>query len=206
MQANNEDNNREQQILDAARNVFERKGMDGARMQEIANEAGINKAMLHYYYRSKQKLFEAVFIKAFTLLAPQLNKILNDNSPIEEKIKNFTNNYLTFIIKHPYLPAFIIQELNKNPGFISKMRAQSGFPNLTKFKNQVKEEIGLGILKPIKGEQLFINILALNIFPFLATPLVKALGNIDDQTFKQLMNDRKTEVASFIINSIKVKP
>lgn len=91
------------------------KGMDGTRMQEIADKAGINKAMLHYYYRSKQLLFEAVFSNAFSLLAPQMNKILNDDSSIEEKVKAFTNNYISFIAKHPYLPNFIIQELNQNP-------------------------------------------------------------------------------------------
>ena len=83
----------EEQILDAAKEVFQKKGMDGARMQEIADKAGINKAMLHYYYRSKQLLFEAVFSNAFALLAPQMNKILNDDSSIEEKVRSFTHNY-----------------------------------------------------------------------------------------------------------------
>ena len=91
---NIKDKNTENQILDAAKTVFQSKGMDGARMQEIADKAGINKAMLHYYYRSKQLLFEAVFKHAFLLLAPQLNKILNDDSNIEDKIRNFTFNYI----------------------------------------------------------------------------------------------------------------
>ncbi len=193
----------EKQILDAAKKVFQIKGMSGARMQEIADKAKINKAMLHYYYRSKELLFEAVFTNAFSLLAPQLNAILNDDSSIEEKVKNFTSNYISFIIKHPYLPAFIIQELNRNPKFILKMKEQKGFPNIDKFKKQVKLEVEQGILKPIKAEQLFINILSLNIFPFVATPLIKVFTNIENATFKQLMNDRKTEVSNFIINSIK---
>ena len=197
------DINTENQILDAAKKVFQTKGMDGARMQEIADKAKINKAMLHYYYRSKQVLFEAVFKNAFALLAPQLNVILNDDSSIEDKIKKFTLNYISFIIKHPYLPSFIIQELNRKPEFILKLKDQKGFPNIDKFKKQVATEIDKGILKPIKGEQLFINILALNIFPFVASPLVKAFTNTDNVAFKQLMNDRKTEVANFIINSIK---
>ncbi|MEO9804973.1 MAG: TetR/AcrR family transcriptional regulator [Reichenbachiella sp.] len=196
----------EDQILTAAKNVFQRKGMDGSRMQEIANEAGINKALLHYYYRSKQMLFEAVFKNAFSLLAPQLNGILNDDSSIEDKIRNFTANYLTFMNKHPYLPKFIIHEVNRNPEFILKMRDKTGFPNLDKFKKQVAAEVESGTIKSIKAEQLFINIMALNIFPFVATPLIKAFANINDQTFKQLMEDRKTEVSDFIINSIKVKP
>ena len=200
----NKDENTETIILNAAKNVFQEKGMDGARMQEIANNAGINKSMLHYYYRSKQLLFEAVFKNAFALLAPELNKVLNDDSSIENKIRSFTSNYISFIIKHPYLPNFIIHELNRNPEFILKLKENKGFPNILKFNKQVEDEIQKGILKPIKGEQLFINILALNIFPFIATPLIKAFANIDNKEFKKLMNDRKTEVSDFIINSIKV--
>ncbi|MGK0254368.1 MAG: TetR/AcrR family transcriptional regulator, partial [Mariniflexile sp.] len=171
--------------------------------QEIADKAGINKAMLHYYYRSKQLLFEAVFKTAFSLLAPQLNTILNDDSSIEDKIRNFTLNYITFISKHPYLPNFIIQELNRNPDFILKMKNNLGFPNLEKFKKQVKTEVEKGTLKPISAEQLFINILALNIFPFVARPLIMAFTNTNDKAYKQLIENRKTEVADFIINSIK---
>ena len=198
------DKNTEGQILTAAKNVFQRKGMDGSRMQEIANEAGINKAMLHYYYRSKQLLFEAVFKSAFSLLAPQLNTILNDDSSIEEKIKNFTHNYITFILKHPYLPNFIIQELNRNPEFIEKIKQNKAFPNLDKFKKQVNTEIEKGIIRPIKAEQLFINIMSLNIFPFVAKPLIKAFADVDDKMYKQLIEDRKIEVADFIINAIKI--
>lgn len=196
------DENTEDLILNAAKNIFQTKGMDGARMQEIADKAGINKAMLHYYYRSKQLLFEAVFKNAFSLLAPQLNAILNDDSSIEDKIKNFTENYISFIIKHPYLPNFIIQELNRNQDFILKLKDR-GFPSIEKFKKQVEEEVENGLIKPISAEQLFINIMALNIFPFVAKPLIMAITNSDDKHYKQLIEERKTEVANFIINSIK---
>ena len=196
--------NTEQQILDAAKNVFQSKGMDGARMQEIADAAGINKAMLHYYYHSKELLFEAVFTKAFSLLAPQLNVILNDDSTIEQKIKSFTHNYTTFMMKHPYLPNFIIQELNRNQDFILKLKENTGFPNLEKFKAKVNAEIEKGVIKPINADQLFVNILALNIFPFLGKPLIKAFADKDEKQYKEFLESRKTEVASFIINSIKI--
>lgn len=195
----------EAQILEAAKNVFQRKGMDGARMQEIADEAGINKAMLHYYFRSKQLLFEAVFYHAFSLMAPQLSIILNDDSSLVDKIRNFTDRQLIFIIEHPYLPVFIIQELNRNPDFILKMQEKEGFFNLKKFKKLVAQEVEKGAIRPISGEQLFINILALNIFPFVASPLIKAIIDVNDVTYKQLMEDRRTESADFIINSIKGK-
>ena len=193
----------EQQILEAAKTVFQAKGMDGARMQEIADAAGINKAMLHYYYRSKEMLFEAVFKSAFSLLAPQLNAILNDDSSIEDKIRSFTFNYITFMTKHPYLPNFIIQELNRNEDFILKLKENAGFPNLEKFETKLENEIKQGILNPIAADQLFVNIIALNIFPFLGKPLVKAFADKDEKAFKEFIESRKTEVANFIINSIK---
>ncbi|MCI2228587.1 TetR/AcrR family transcriptional regulator [Polaribacter sp. MSW13] len=198
------DENTEVQILEAAKRIFQTKGMDGARMQEIANEAGINKAMLHYYYRSKQLLFEAVFKNAFSLLAPQLNTILNDDSSIEEKIRKFSSNYISFIEKHPYLPNFIIQELNRNPGFIFKMEENKSFPNLEKFKKQVDDEVDKGFIKKISAPQLFINIMSLNVFPFVAKPLLQNLIKVSDEEYQKIVEERKTEVANFIINSIKI--
>jgi len=198
------DTNTETTILNAAETIFQQKGMDGARMQEIADEAGINKALLHYYYRSKQLLFEAVFKSAFSLLAPQMNKILNDDSSVFDKIKNFTSNYISFVIKHPYLPNFIIQELNKNPEFAINILAENNFPNIEKFKNQIAEEVLKETIKPIKADQLFINILSLNIFPFIAAPLFKGFLNLSNEEYQLMLENRKTEVAEFIINAIKV--
>ena len=80
-----------------------------------------------------------------------------------------------------------------------------GFPNIEKFKQQLKDEIDNGIIQPIEAEQLFINILALNVFPFIGKPLLKTLMHIDNASFDQLIENRKTEVADFIINSIKMK-
>lgn len=199
-----ESNTTESAILDAAKGIFERKGMAAARMQEIADEAGINKSMLHYYYRSKQLLFEAVFKSAFSMLAPQLNDIINADTSIFEKIRNFSSNYISFVIKHPYLPNFIIQELNRNPEFVKKLVSERNFPNISKFKQQVNEKVAEGIIIPIKAEQLFINIISLNIFPFIGAPLLKGFVNVNDDAYKQLMEDRKTEVADFIISAIKI--
>jgi AcrR family transcriptional regulator len=200
-----EQSNTESNILNAAKEIFERKGMAATRMQEIADEAGINKSMLHYYYRSKQRLFEAVFKSAFLTLAPQLNEIINADNSLFDKIRNFTNNYISFVLKHPYIPHFIIQELNRNPEFVKKIVAEKNFPNISKFKQQVDKKVEEGIIKPIKAEQLFINIMSLNIFPFIGAQLLKGFVNVNDEAYKQLMEDRKTEVADFIINSIKIK-
>lgn len=199
-----ENDTTENEILKAAKEIFHVKGMDGTRMQEIADKAKINKALLHYYYRSKQLLFEAVFKSAFSLLAPQLNKVLNDESDLFEKITKFTENYISFVIKHPYLPNFVIQELNRNPEFLLKLRAEKNFPSIDKFKLQVSDAITEGVIKPISAEQLFINLISLNIFPFIGEPLLMALVNVDKDSYNKILENRKTEVASFIINSIKI--
>ena len=194
----------EEKILDAAKRVFENKGMVGARMQEIADEAKINKSLLHYYYRSKQKLFEAVFKSAFNKLAPQINSILSAEQPIREKIKNFTFNYTSFMVKHPYLPNFILQELNRNPDFVKDLISNNNIPGMKKFNNQIKEAVDRKKIRPIEAEQLFINILALNIFPFVGAPLLKGFLETSDKEFKNILEKRKTQVADFIIQSIQL--
>lgn len=195
--------NTELEILNAAKDVFQEKGMAGARMQEIADKAGINKALLHYYYRSKQLLFEATFKSAFSIMAPQLNQVLNDDRELFDKIRNFTEKYITFVMKHPYLPNFVIQEINKNPEFVQKLKTEKNFPSIDKFKIEVASAIEQGLIKPIDAEQLFINIISLNVFPFIGKPLLKGLINADEKMFQKILQDRTTEVADFIINAIK---
>ncbi len=197
------DNNTEDNILEAAKNIFQRKGMFGARMQEIANEAGINKALLHYYYRSKQLLFEAVFKQAFGLMAPKINEILNSDLELETKIKSLTHNYISFVIKHPYLPTFVIHELNSNPDFVKVLITEKNFPNITVFKKQVEALVEEGKIKSINADQLFVNILSLTIFPFIASPLLKGFTRLDDAAYNKLLEDRKEAVSDFIINAIK---
>ncbi len=194
----------EEKILNAAEHIFENKGLSGARMQEIADEAKINKSLLHYYYRSKQLLFEAVFKKAFNKLAPQINVVLNSDQSICDKIINFSNNYTSFMLKHPYLPNFILQELNRNPDFVTELISVDNFPNIKNFKIQIEKAISEGKIRQIKAEQLFINILALNIFPFIAAPLIKGFVDASNKEYKIILEKRKTEVADFIIKSIKL--
>src|SRR3954452_616752 len=105
----------EEKILNAAKKVFLTKGMDGARMQDIADEAGINKALLHYYFRSKDKLFEQIFLKVTTSFLPKIFLILKGEDTLFEKIERFCEVYITQIIKTPYVPIFILNEINRQP-------------------------------------------------------------------------------------------
>ncbi|MEZ7497731.1 TetR/AcrR family transcriptional regulator [Flavobacterium sp. Arc3] len=195
--------NTEEKIFNAARTVFQKKGFAGARMQEIADEAGINKAMLHYCFKNKQLLFEAVFMNAFTQLAPQINAIFNSDESVFEKIKKFTHNYISFVIDNPHLPPFIIQEMNNNPEFVMKFLNHENRPNPSMLIAQIKEEITAGIIKPVNPKQLLVDIFSLTVFPFAAHMLTKGLIQISDSEFNEMMEERKTSIATQIINSIK---
>ena len=109
------DVNTEQKILESARNIFHKKGLSGSRMQEIADKAGINKAMLHYYYSSKDKLFDAVFQEAIKRIFPELSKLLNEEMPLFEKIIYFSDKYISLLQQNVYLPSFVMNEMNQNP-------------------------------------------------------------------------------------------
>ena len=193
----------EQQILDAAKTVFQAKGMDGARMQEIADEAGINKAMLHYCFKNKELLFEAVFMNAFGKLAPQINEIFKSQDSIFEKIKKFTDSYISFVMDYPFLPQFIIQEMNNNPEFVTKFLKKENRPDPTKLIHQIENEIKLGILKPINPKQLLIDIFSMTVFPFAAQALLKGMIQVSNEELMQLMEERKKYIYEQIITSIK---
>lgn len=195
----------EKNILDAATDVFQTKGMDGARMQEIADKANINKSMLHYYYRSKQKLFEAVFKTAISIMAPKLREIIETEEPLFDKIRNFTDNYIGFISKHAYLPTFIIQELNRNPEILQETFVKPFGNSFDKMKTTINEMVEKGEIRPIKPEHLLMNVIAMSIFPFVAKPILKSVLQKDEKEYQILLKERKTHVADFVINSIKIK-
>src|SRR6185436_8076926 len=105
----------EGRILDAAHTVFMRRGTAGARMQEIAKEAGVNSALLHYYFRSKERLSEAVFRRAAGELLPAVIQTLGEKRELEEKIEAVIDIELSRLIKTPYLPGYILSELAHHP-------------------------------------------------------------------------------------------
>ena len=199
------DNNTENKILNAATDIFQTKGMDGARMQEIADKAGINKSMLHYYYRSKQKLFEAVFKTAISIMAPTLRTIIEKDEPLFDKIRNFTNSYIGLISKHSYIPTFLINELNRNPEILQDTFVKEFGNSFNKMKTTIDEMVANGEITPIKPEHLIMNVISMSIFPFVAKPILKSVLQKDEAAYKLLLEERKTHVADFIINSIKIK-
>lgn len=197
------DSTTESNIMEAAKRIFVLKGFEGARMQEIADEAGINKALLHYYFRSKDKLFEAVFIDAFVKFVPTILITLNSNSPLFRKIEVFVDHYIDVLSKNPFIPGFILHELGHNTELLSKIIRTVGLnPDL--FVEQVKAEIEAGTINPIDPRDLLVNMLAMCIFPFVGKPILKVvLFKNNEEEYHEFLNRRKIAAAQFIVNSIK---
>lgn len=193
----------EERILEAARSVFVSKGLAGARMQDIADAAGINKALLHYYFRSKEKLFEQIFKEVSVHFFPRIMEIFDEELSLFEKIRRLAEEYIDQLKATPYLPVFIINEINRQPeAFIEKMW-KGRKPPIYKFVAQVKEEIEAGHIRPVDPIQLFLHLLSLCVFPFLARPIFETVGGISRQQFEQLLEQRKREIPEFIIHSIR---
>jgi len=198
------DQSTEEKITAAARKAFLAKGLAGARMQDIADEAGINKALLHYYFRSKEKLFEMIFMEAAQKLFPKINFIFESNMPLFEKIEHFAEEYITVMAENPYLPSFVLNEINRDPiSFFKKLNEKFGFPDPSLFLKQIEREIKKGNIKRIDPAHLLMNMLSLCIFPFMAKPIFQMRMGLGETQFRRFMEQRKKEVPRFIIESIK---
>jgi TetR/AcrR family transcriptional regulator len=200
----NKDRSTEERILEAAKKVFIKQGMAGARMQDIADEAGINKALLHYYFRSKEKLFETIFAEVAHRFLPQVSSIFNSDMSIYEKIKAFCQEYMEYILKNPFIPLFVINEMNKQPvDFVSRLFGKERL-QIEKFVLQLNEAIKNKEIKPIEPIQLLVNSMALCVFPFLAKPIIQFVSQMNNAEFHAMIEDRKQSVPKFIIDSIKI--
>jgi AcrR family transcriptional regulator len=194
----------EEKILAAAKKVFTTKGMAGARMQDIADEAGINKAMLHYYFRDKDKLFEVVFLEEAQKFFPKINAIFNSDAPLFEKIENFVNEYIDEMQENPYLPWFVMNEINRAPDqFMYKIWGKDNLPKPGKFLEQIEKEIKKKTIKSIKPVHLLMNLFSMTIFPFVAKPMLTRNLRLSDVQFRSIMEERRKEIPKFIIDSIK---
>jgi AcrR family transcriptional regulator len=194
----------EEKILEAAREVFMNKGFAAARMQEIADRAEINKGLLHYYYRSKNKLFRAVFDEAFAKFSAGINQVFEAEIPLFEKIEQFVDRYISLLMQNPAMPAFVISELNqKGDAFAEELLSRQTRPNPMPLVAQIQQEIAAGRIKPVNPIGLVLNMLSLCVFPILARPMFQGIMEVSRPVYDQMMEARKQEVAEFIISAIR---
>jgi len=198
------DRNTEERILEAARAVFLKKGMVGARMQEIADEAGINKALLHYYFRNKEKLFEGILTEVITRLSTGIKGIFDSDKDVLSKLKDLVDIYIEVLLQNSYLPLFVLNEINHNPErFVTLIKDKIAI-HMAKFLFQVQEEVKKGSIRPCNPFHLLVNVLGLIIFPFALHPVIKEIAG-EDRTHvtDNFLKERKNEVYSFIENALK---
>jgi len=198
------DKNTEQKILDAAGEVFHLKGFDGARMQEIAEHAGINKGLLHYYFKTKDALFEAIFGLALKQVIARIIDILEKDLPLDEKIDRMIDQYLGMLLINPNLPRFVLYELNKNPEkFIARHLDAKVRTAFAGFSESVDAEAAKGVIRKIDARQLFTNLLSLLIFPFVGRPMLQTLFAADNKEYKALMEARKAHIKEFMQSALR---
>lgn len=192
-------------ILEAAKKIFIEYGFDGARMQQIADEAGINKALLHYYFRSKDNLFDYIFDETFKRFFPNILVIMMSELPFDQKIRSFVSHYIDTLIQNPHLPAFVLHELQRKPERILNIIKSSGIqPKIT--AHMLQREIDEGKIMPISMQHLIVNMIGMCIFPFIGRPILEGfIFNRDSKAFDHFLEERKVAVADFIINSIRKK-
>ncbi len=173
-------------------------------MQDIADHAGVNKALLHYYFTSKDKLFNIVFEQEFGNFFSSLAQVIASDQPLFEKIKKVVALDIEKLSQFPDMPIFVLNEVSRNPEVIlSRLQNIPVEMVLGLFQQQINAEVERGNIRPIAAGQLLVNIQSLCVFPFLARPMLRGLMKMNEEEFKAMIQLRKNEVAEFIINGIK---
>ena len=195
----------ETRILEAAHRVFVRRGVAAARTQEVADEAGVNKALLHYYYRSKERLADAVFLRAARGLFPQLLGTLGSDLPLREKLQAAIDAEMDALEASPYLPGYILCELRTNPDRLSaliheavpiKRLRTEVFASL---QRQIDAEVEAGRLRPVSAQQLLVTLMSMLIFPHAAAHMLEVAAGLDEAARARLAAWRRRELADFLL-------
>jgi len=190
----------EQKIKTAAKKLFTQKGYAAVKTRDIASEAGINLALVNYYFRSKENLFEIVMLENMTTFAEGAAEIIhNESTSLDQKIELLVGHYIDVLIKNPNVPQFVLNEMQSHPEKITAILGQKLNVFNSSLIRQVGEEIQLGkminIAHPV---QFMVNLLALTIFPFISKAMLTSIGNVTDMTFSMMMESRKQLIPIWI--------
>ena len=193
---------KEQQILEAAEKEFLEKGYNGARTTSIAKSAGVTHAMLHYYFRTKEQLFERFIDKKMSEVVPLLTHLFgNSDLPLVERIEKTISVHFDFIATNPDLPRFLINEVLPYKNRCAKIA--SYFHLFNSFQREVDEAAARGEVESFNVLLLFQSILSLNIFPSLMANIIENLLSDNRQSIEMLLAQRKTENIELIMRRIK---
>jgi AcrR family transcriptional regulator len=195
------DTSTEEKIKEAARKVFMQKGFAATRTRDIAEESGINLALLNYYFRSKEKLFHEVMSEKIQQFFGVLFPIINDSSTkLETKIDLIVANYIDMLSENPDLPLFVLSEMKGGPGQISKTLP---IEKITKNVSLVKQL--LEKRADINPVHFLMNILGMTVFPFIARPAFGAIGILNKSDFETVIEERRRLIPVWIKAALKAK-
>lgn len=204
------DGDTERKILDAARTVFIRRGTAGARMQEIAEEAGVNQALLHYYFRTKERLAATVFREAAARLLPAVMGVFNSDAPLQAKIEQFVHVYIDTVRESPFLPGYVVSEMHHHPERLRAMldsAAVEPAPIVARLRSKLGSELSAlakrGEIRPISPEQFLLNMIGLVMIPFVARPMLGFVLGLDERQFARLLDERRSMLPPMILNSLR---
>lgn len=188
----------EEKIKEAARKLFTQKGFAATRTRDIAEEAGINLALLNYYFRSKQKLFDLIMMENFRQFLQGITvHFLNEQLTVAERVERVVVAYIDFLTDSPDLPLFILNEMRGNSSkFMARIREEAG-PVRSKFLKQMQEahRSGKSALDPF---HFIANLIGLTVFPFVGRPALQRVTGVSDDKFNAFMQERKKLVPEWI--------
>lgn len=189
----------EEKIISAARTTFTQKGFSATRTRDIAEEAGINLALLNYYFRSKKNLFRIIIEEKFDELFGMIGPILSDaNISLEEKIESLVTNYTNLLLSNEDLPFFVLSELKSNDFILDKVKQNAKLLSQPVIENQLKER---GFT--ISTLNFIMNIVSLTLFPFISKPLFVSSGIVKEEEFTKFVMDRKVYIPTWVMNTLK---
>ncbi|MHA4812530.1 TetR/AcrR family transcriptional regulator [Flavitalea flava] len=193
------DQTAEEKIKEAARKIFTKNGYAATRTRDIAKEAGINLALLNYYFRSKEKLFNLVMLENFEQFVDGVRTLFNDKeSSLEQKIDSLVEFYINQLHTNPDLPLFVLNEIRTNPKSLTTKGFSRDILLNSYFVQQLREELKRQKKTDLNPLHLVVNIFSMTIFPFVAAPLITRVGNLTDQQFSGIMEERKKLIPQWI--------
>lgn len=198
------DNNTEEKIKNAARTVFYSKGYAATKTRDIAEAAGINLALLNYYFRSKEKLFQDIMMETLLTFFQSMSLVINDNdTSLESKVETLVDNYVELLIKEPLIPVFIMSELRNDVGkLLEQLPIKKMLSGAVILKQLSEERTKLNL--PLMNPLYFIsNLLGLVLFPFIASPILKHVGELSQEQFNGMMIERKKMIPVWVMGMVK---
>lgn len=198
----------ETRILQAAEKEFFEKGYAGARTASIAEAAGVTHAMLHYYFRTKDKLFERIVTEKINMLGDIVLKAIGDSDlPLEDRIRQGVAQHFDFIMANRDLPRFMVNEVITHPervGLIEKNIQNIADKILRNFQKEIDEYAAQGLCRKVDARMLLIDIISINVFPFMAAPMVRLVADTACATYDEFLMKRKAENIETILRKLKI--